>query len=145
MAETTKLSPQSLADRIPLGRDPAAVRKRVESLEAVLERMFFVPGLNRSIGLDVVLDLIPVGGSTIGAILGGYMLWEARNLKMRRADMVRMAGNVGIDWLLGLIPWIGAVPDYFFRSNTRNLKIIMAHLDRHHPATATLSAGPARS
>lgn len=125
-------------DRLSLGREPHAVRKRVETLEKLLERLFVVPGLNRQVGLDVILDLIPVGGSTIGAVLGGYLIWEARNLGMSKLQMARMAGNVGVDWLLGLIPWIGAVPDFFFRSNTRNLRIVKRHLDRHHPATATL-------
>jgi hypothetical protein len=49
-----------------------------------------------------------------------------------------MFGNVGIDWALGIIPFVGAVPDFFFRSNTRNLRIIRKHLDRRHPATATI-------
>jgi len=30
------------------------------------------------------------------------------------------------------------VPDFFFRSNTRNLRIIKRHLDRHHPGTAVI-------
>jgi hypothetical protein len=30
------------------------------------------------------------------------------------------------------------VPDFFFRSNTRNMKIIKRHLDKHHPTTATI-------
>jgi hypothetical protein len=51
-----------------------------------------------------------------------------------------MAGNVGVDWLLGLIPWVGAIPDFFFRSNTRNLKIVRRHLDKHHPGTRTVDA-----
>jgi hypothetical protein len=59
--------------------------------------------------------------------------------------MARMSGNVGTDWLLGLIPIIGAVPDFFFRSNSRNLKIIKRHLDKHHPATATIEADVLRS
>jgi hypothetical protein len=49
-----------------------------------------------------------------------------------------MAGNVGVDWLLGLIPWVGAIPDFFFRSNTRNLKMIKRHLDKHYASTATI-------
>jgi hypothetical protein len=49
-----------------------------------------------------------------------------------------MAGNVGFDFLLGLIPWVGAIPDFFFRSNTINLKMIKRHLDKHHPETATV-------
>ncbi|MES2755397.1 MAG: DUF4112 domain-containing protein [Pseudomonadota bacterium] len=139
MSATTPLPPTRLSDRIPLGRDAGAVRKRVETLEALLERMFVIPGLNRPIGLDVILDLLPFGGTTVGAALGGYLVWEARNLGMSKTQMARMAGNVAFDWLLGLIPWVGAVPDLFFRSNSRNLRIVKRHLDRHHPATATIS------
>ncbi|WP_420140788.1 DUF4112 domain-containing protein [Sphingomonas sp.] len=129
----------ALAEQMPgLGRDAASVRRRVEAMERLLERAFVLPGLNRPVGLDVMLDLIPVAGSVVGAALGSWMVWEARNLGMSRWQMARMFGNVGLDALLGAIPWVGAVPDFFFRSNTRNLRIIRRHLDRHHPATATL-------
>jgi hypothetical protein len=129
----------ALADQLPgLGRDAASVRKRIETMERLLERAFVIPGLNRPVGLDVMLDLLPVAGSVVGAALGSWMVWEARNLGMSRWQMARMLGNVGFDALLGAIPWVGAVPDFFFRSNTRNLRIIKRHLDRHHPATATL-------
>jgi len=53
-----------------------------------------------------------------------------------------MAGNIGFDMLLGMIPWIGAIPDLFFRSNTRNLRIIKQHLDKHHPHTKTIDVKP---
>jgi hypothetical protein len=128
----------ALADRLPIGRDPASVRRRVEAMEQVLEGMFTIPGTSRRVGLDVLLDLIPVIGSTVGAAMGSWLLWEARNLGMSKWQMTRMAGNVGTDWALGLIPWVGAIPDLFFKSNTRNLRIVRQHLDRHHPATVTL-------
>jgi hypothetical protein len=70
--------------------------------------------------------------------MGSYLAWEARNLGMPRHAYLRIAGNIGVDALLGAIPVIGIVPDFFFRSNTRNLKIIMKHLDRHHPRTAII-------
>jgi hypothetical protein len=122
-----------------LGTDPASVRQRVEAMEKILERMFVIPGLNRPIGLDVILDLIPGVGDIAGAALGSYMVWEARNLGMSKWQMGRMAGNVGIDFLFGLIPFVGAVPDFFFRSNSRNLKIIKRHLDKHHAAGAVVT------
>ena len=122
-----------------LGNDPASVRQRVEAMEKLLEGLITIPGFNRKIGLDVILDLVPVGGDIAGAVLGGYMIWEARNLGMSKGQMVRMAGNVGIDFLIGLPPWIGAIPDFFFRSNSRNLKLIKRHLDKHHPETATVA------
>ncbi len=132
-------------DRRPfpgLGSDPQSVRQRVEALERVLERLVVIPGLNRPVGLDAVLSLIPGIGTTTGAVLGAYMMWEARNLGMSKWQVTRMSANTGLDWLLGLIPVIGAVPDFFFQSNTRNLKIIKRHLDRHHAGTATLDATP---
>ena len=134
-------------ERLPfpsLGTDPASVRQRVETMERLLERLVVIPGLNRPIGLDVILDLVPVVGDVAAAALGAYIVWEAKNLGMSRTQIARMAGNVGIDWLLGLIPWIGAVPDFFFRSNTRNLKIIKRHLDKHHADTATIEAKASR-
>ncbi|HET7708656.1 MAG TPA: DUF4112 domain-containing protein [Sphingomicrobium sp.] len=137
------------ADRQPyprFGTDPQSVRRRVEGLERVLERLVVIPGINRPVGLDVILDLVPFAGSTAGAVLGAYMAWEARNLGMSKWHMGKMAGNVGVDWLLGLIPWVGAIPDLFYRSNSRNLRIIKRHLDRHHPADATVDSpvSPAR-
>jgi len=123
-----------------VGRDPASVRLRVEAMEKLLERLFVIPGTKQTVGLDVILDLVPVVGDIAAAALGAYIVWEAKNLGMSKWQMSRMAGNVGIDWLLGLIPVIGAVPDFFFRSNTRNLRIIKRHLDKHHAGTATVEA-----
>jgi hypothetical protein len=120
------------------GTGPAAVRRRIEGMEKLLEGLFVIPGTNRRVGLDVILDFIPVGGSVVAAAMGSYLAWEARNLGMPRHAYLRIAGNIGVDALLGAIPVIGIVPDFFFRSNTRNLKIIMKHLDRHHPRTAII-------
>lgn len=140
MANTTRIPRPDLTQIVPLGRDAASVRKRIEGMEHLLEGLFKIPGTNQRLGLDVILDILPVGGDVIGAALGAYMVWEARNLGMSKAQMARMFGNVGIDFVLGLIPWIGAVPDLFFRSNTRNLKIIRKHLDKHHPSTALIES-----
>lgn len=128
----------ALLDRLPVGTDAAAVRRRVEAMEHLLEGLFVIPGTKRRVGLDVILDLIPVAGETIAAAMGAWLAWEARNLGMPKSTVVRMFGNVGVDWLLGLIPFVGAVPDFFFRSNTRNLRLIKRHLDKHHPATALI-------
>lgn len=128
-------------ERLPfprVGTDPRSVRQRVEAMEKLLERMFVIPGTKRQVGLDVILDLIPGIGDVAAAALGAYIVWEARNLGMSKWQISRMAGNVGFDFLLGLIPWVGAIPDFFFRSNTRNLKMIKRHLDKHHAAGATI-------
>ena len=138
MANTTRIPRPDISQIVPMGRDPASVRKRIEGMEHLLEGLITIPGTNQKLGLDVILDLIPGIGDVVGAALGAYMVWEARNLGMTKTQMARMFGNVGVDFALGLIPWVGAVPDFFFRSNSRNLKIIRKHLDKHHPSTAVI-------
>ncbi len=120
---------------LPLGSDPASVRRRVEALEKLLERAFIVPGINQPIGLDAIVGLVPVAGDTIAAVMGLYLVWEARNLGMSKWQLTRMTGTVAIDWLLGSVPLVGDVFDFFYRSNSINLKRIRRHLDRHHPGT----------
>ena len=137
MVKATRMSSDAMKN-LPLTGDVAHVRRRIEGMEKLLERTFVIPGTKQTIGLDVILDLIPVGGDFIGAAMGLYMVWEARNLKMPGSAVVRMLGNVGFDWLLGLIPFVGAIPDFFFRSNSRNLRIIKRHLDKHYPGTVTI-------
>jgi Domain of unknown function (DUF4112) len=123
---------------LPTGTDPLSVRRRVEALEKLLERSFIIPGINRPVGLDAIAGLVPVAGDLLTAAMGAYMVWEARNLGMPKWQLWRMAGNVGVDSLLGAVPVAGDLFDFLYRSNSKNLKIIRKHLDKHHPATKVI-------
>lgn len=121
-----------------MGNDPLSVRRRVEAMEQMLEGLFVIPGINRRVGLDSIIGLIPVAGDLIAAAMGAWIVWEARNLGISKWQLTRMAANVGFDTLLGAVPLVGDAFDLFFRSNSRNLKIIRRHLDKHHPHTITI-------
>ncbi|HEX8553769.1 MAG TPA: DUF4112 domain-containing protein [Sphingomonas sp.] len=138
MIQPTRMTPAALS-ALPIGRDPASVRTRVEMMERLLERAFTVPGINRPVGLDTIVGFVPVVGDAITTALGAWIVWEARNLGMSKLTLARMSANVGMDFALGLVPLVGDVADYFFRSNTRNLRLIKRHLDKHHPATVTIA------
>lgn len=126
--------PQPFAAGLPrLGSDPAAVRQRLEMLERVLERGFIIPGIRREVGLDALAGLVPVLGDLLTATMGAYIVWEARNLGLPKWKLWRMGANVAFDTALGAVPLVGDAFDVFFRSNSRNLRILRRHLDRHHP------------
>ena len=127
-----------MAHDLPLGRDASAVRQRVAVAEKLLERTFTVPGINQPVGLDAIVGLIPVAGDAIGALMGLYLVWEARNLNMPKWQIARMLGHVGLDAALGAIPLAGDLLDFVYRSNSRNLKIIRKHLDKHHPGSRVI-------
>ncbi len=128
-----------IAAQIPaMSSEPLAVRKRVEALEMLLERSFHIPGTRIPVGLDSVIGLVPVVGDLVTAAMGAYIIWEARNLGMSKWQLTRMAANLGIDTALGAIPLVGDAFDLIWRSNSKNLRIIKRHLDKHHPGTRVI-------
>lgn len=101
---------------------------RITLLAKLMDSAFVIPGLNRRIGLDAVLGLVPGVGDALSAALASYIIWEARQLGLPRWKIARMVANVAVDTALGAIPLAGDVFDVFFKSNERNLRIIHEHL-----------------
>lgn len=125
--------PRIIDMQLPTGKDAASVRARVTAMEKLLERSLVVPGVNMPIGLDVLVGLVPILGEIITTAMAAYIIWEARNLGMSRWQQARMGANVLFDTAIGAIPLVGDVADLAFRSNTKNLRIILKHIDKHHP------------
>ena len=123
---------------LPTGTDPASVRRRIEAMEQLLERSMVIPGTKIPIGLDSIVGLVPVIGDFVTAAMGAYLVWEARNLGIPKWKLWRMAGNIAFDSAVGAVPLVGDAFDFAFRSNSRNLKIVKRHLDKHHPATRVI-------
>ena len=71
-----------MRDMPGMGRDADSIRRRIEAMEGILERAFVIPGLNRPVGLDSIVGLIPVLGDVVTAAMGAWIVWEARNLGM---------------------------------------------------------------
>ncbi|TXI09434.1 MAG: DUF4112 domain-containing protein [Novosphingobium sp.] len=131
--------PQRIRPKLPgIGNDPAAVRQRIEMLERVLERSFTIPGIRCDVGLDAIAGLVPILGDVLTAAMGAYIVWEARNLGLPKWKLWRMGANVAFDTALGAVPLVGDAFDLFFRSNSRNLRILRKHLDKHHPQSRVI-------
>jgi hypothetical protein len=119
--------------QLAVGTDPASVRARVSAMGKLLERSLVIPGINVPIGLDVLVGLVPVLGEIVTMGMGAYIVWEARNLGLPKWKLARMGLNVLFDTAIGAIPLVGDAADLVFRSNTKNLRIILKHIDKHHP------------
>ena len=123
---------------LPTGTDPVSIRKRIEAMEHLLERSMVVPGTNYPIGLDTIIGFVPVVGDIVTAVMGAYIVWEAKNLGLPRWKLWRMIGNIAIDGAVGAVPVVGDAFDVVYRSNTKNLRIVKKHLDKHHPQTRVI-------
>ncbi len=130
--------PRPMGFELPTGTDPVSIRKRVEAMEHLLERSLVIPGTNYPIGLDTIIGFVPVLGDIVTAAMGAYIVWEAKNLGLPKWKLWRMAGNIAIDSAIGAVPVVGDAFDVVYRSNTKNLRIIRKHLDKHHPHTQVI-------
>jgi hypothetical protein len=81
-------------------------------------------------GLETIVDLVPVLGDVVSAVASLYQLWVAFQLRLGRWSLVRMLSNVGVDFLIGLVPFAGDLFDSFFKVHQRNQRIIDRHLQR---------------
>lgn len=114
-----------IAAKLASSKDPvnnAAAR----ILTKYLDELMHVPGTNVRIGLDPILALIPAVGDTVASGAGFIILLDALRSGIPITVFLRMALNMGINFLIGLIPGAGAVASVFFKSNSRNLKLLMA-------------------
>lgn len=75
-------------------------------------------------GLDPLLGLIPGVGDAAGAVLAGWIFVEAIQLGASRATLLRIAGNVALDAVLGAVPVIGDIFDFAWKANLRNVALL---------------------
>jgi hypothetical protein len=108
-------------------------RARLGTLARLLDSAVRVPGTNIRFGADALLNLIPGVGTLTSKGMSAYLIWEARHLGVPMSTLLRMLGNVGVDFVISAIPVVGWIGDVFYRSNLRNMDLLREHLDKAHP------------
>ena len=106
----------------------SADRRRVETVAYWLDERFRIPGTSIRVGLDGIAGLIPGVGDAATTLIALYIVAEGYRLGLPRRAIVRMLGNVGLDFVLGSIPLLGDVFDVAFKANRRNLRILLDHV-----------------
>jgi len=122
--------------------DAVAEARRIAWL---LDEAVRLPGGMR-FGLDGVLGLIPGIGDLLGLLASGRIVNIARRQGVPPGVLVRMAGNIGIDALIGAIPIAGDLFDFGFKANARNVELLEQSLRRQSAGrrriAGTTGAGP---
>jgi hypothetical protein len=103
--------------------------KWVESVARLMDTRFKIPGTNFRFGLDPILGLIPVlGDISTFAVSGALVLTMAQHGASRNL-VIRMVVNIILDLIIGSIPIIGALFDFGFKANDRNVRLLKAHYE----------------
>lgn len=101
---------------------------RVRTLSHWMDNRYRVPGTSWRFGLDPIISLLPGVGDAVSVAVSVWPLMEAKRAGVRRAVLLRMVANLGLDFLAGLVPLIGVIPDAWYKANTRNLKLMEREL-----------------
>jgi hypothetical protein len=101
---------------------------QIDRLAKIMDSAITLPILGR-VGLDAVLDLVPVVGNFAGA--GVSLILVARTLQYGPPPSLvsKMLSNVLVDVILGAIPLIGPLADMWFKANDKNAALMREFLN----------------
>lgn len=106
--------------------------RRMRGLARLMDTALRLPGTRMSLGADSVLGLIPGIGDFAGAAVSLFIVNEARRLGVPNDKLAKMLVNVGVDTVAGSVPLFGDVFDVYFKSNRRNLALVLDHFGLDH-------------
>lgn len=114
---------------LDLGREASLAR--LETLAHLMDSAFVIPGINRRVGFDALIGLVPLVGDVAGMVISSFIVYEARRLGAPRWLIGRMALNVAFDGVVGAVPLAGDIFDAAFKANRRNVRLLRRWMERH--------------
>ncbi len=99
----------------------------IDRLAKIMDSAIKLPIVGR-VGLDAVLDLIPVFGNFAGAAVSLTLIARALQFGPPPALISKMLSNVLVDIILGGIPLVGPLADIWWRANEKNAALMREFL-----------------
>jgi len=112
------------------------IERELEVLSQIMDNQFRIPVLGWRFGLNAIIDLIPQFGDIATSIIALYVLISAVRYRVSKITLVRMAVNIAIYFIVGMIPWLGDLFGAWWKPNIRNINLLRRR--------ATVSAAEAR-
>jgi hypothetical protein len=63
----------------------------------------------------------------LGGVVSSYIIAEAARMGVPKSTLIRMAFNVLIEALIGLIPLVGDIFDIAWKANNRNVRLLQEY------------------
>jgi hypothetical protein len=122
-----KIAGEELEPRRPVAVAPqrsAEIEKSLDQLSRWMDGLFRIPGVGWRFGLDALVGLIPGVGDTLSSLVSFYILAAGVRYGVPKVTLLRMGANLGIDYLLGSIPFLGDLFDFAWKANEMNVALI---------------------
>jgi hypothetical protein len=112
------------------------IERELEVLTQLMDNQFRVPIIDWRFGFNAIIDLIPEFGDMATTLVALYILVSAVRYRVPKITLLRMGMNVGIYFLVGIVPFFGYLFDIWWKPNVRNLNLLRRR--------ATVSAADAK-
>lgn len=99
--------------------------KDLESLADLLDSKFKIVGFR--FGLDGLIGLIPGIGDLVTSLISLYIVFRAFMAGAPFAVILRMLFNIFVEYLVGLVPVLGNLFDFIWRSNLKNINLMRSY------------------
>lgn len=106
------------------------VRTSVDGWRKISDRLFSIGPFG--VGLDGLLTVIPGIGGAYSLGVGGYLIAQAWRVRASTGTMAKMAALIAADTLLGEVPVVGDVFDFFFRAHAMSANLLNKEIDQTH-------------
>jgi len=99
--------------------------KNIEAISKLLDSQFKIGGFR--FGLDPILNFIPFAGDGASALISVMLVYTMAKHGASNKLIARMLINVFIDFIIGAIPILGWVFDFYFKANDKNVQLLKEH------------------
>jgi len=106
----------------------APSERHLEMIARLMDDLFVIPGTSIRVGLDAILGLFPGFGDAATSLISFYIMDAARKHGVPRVTLVRMAGNVAVDFIAGAVPVVGDLFDVTWKANRKNVTLLQKHI-----------------
>lgn len=113
-----------VSEKVKRKPQPVEVERGLERLSYLLDGLFRIPGTGWRFGLDALIGLIPGVGDTLTSFAGFYILAAGVRYRVPKVTLLRMGLNIAIDYVFGIVPVLGDLFDFAWKSNEMNLDLI---------------------
>jgi uncharacterized protein DUF4112 len=94
-----------------------------------MDGLLRVPGTKFRFGINPIIDFVPVAGDVSAALVSVSVLIYAVTQGLPKILLARMALNILINELVGMVPVAGSAFAFWFRANKRNYYLLQRHID----------------
>lgn len=113
------LAPEGKASQTTGELDPF-----IKLASCLLDTIFHVPGTRIRFGIEPIIGLIPILGDQTTALMSAALLYRSVAHRIPKIAMIRMALNILVNAVIGMVPVVGDLFVLWYKPNIRNYKIL---------------------